>query len=77
MLSSSLYTLLPIDLRQSPTKTFNTELLPLFDPTLPLLFLAECVFCYMQPEESREIIGWFGRTFERCCGVVYEMCGLE
>ena len=23
------------------------------------------------------MIRWFGETFERCCAVVYEMCGLE
>lgn len=77
-LDSDLYTLLPIDLRSStPSDILNRELLPLLDPKLPTMFLAECVFCYMQPEESETVIKWFGDTFQDCLGVVYEMCGLE
>ncbi|ORY29999.1 S-adenosyl-L-methionine-dependent methyltransferase [Naematelia encephala] len=72
---SSLYTLLPLDLRTS-TSTIR-ELLPHLDSTRPTLFLAECVFCYMPPEDSREIVRWFGTTFTRCVGVVYEMIGLK
>lgn len=76
-LTSPLYSLLPFDLRTSPSASLAGHLLPLLDPELPTLFLAECVFCYMRPEESAEIVQWFGRTFWRCVGVVYEMCGLE
>lgn len=76
-LSSSRFSLVPLDLRASPSVILDTHILPLLDPQLPTLFLAECVFCYMQPEAGREIISWFGSRFERCVGVVYEMCGLE
>ena len=52
------------------------------DTTLPTLFLAECLFCYMAPKESHAVIEWFGNVFGAdgaggCMGVVYEMCGLE
>lgn len=76
-LSSPIYTLLPLDLRQSPSRTLTREVLPLLDPSVPTLFLAECVFCYLMPEVGGEIINWFSERFESCMGVIYEMCGLE
>lgn len=76
-LSSPIYTLLPLDLRQSPSTALTAELLPLLDPGVPTLYLAECVFCYLRPEVNEEIISWFADRFEHCMGVVYEMCGLE
>jgi len=76
-LSSSVYTLLPVDLKSNPAETLSKEVLPLLDPSLPTLFLAECVLCYLKPEVGEEIIDWFGRTFDDCAGVIYEMCGLE
>ena len=74
------YHLVPLDLRD--TSSLASTLLPLFDTTLPTLFLAECLFCYMAPEESHAVIEWFGNVFGAeakggCMGVVYEMCGLE
>lgn len=83
-LSSPLYTLLPLDLRPSPSEPASSisailshHVLPQLDPRLPTLFLAECLFPYMSPEDSREIIKWFGETFCSCMGVVYEMVGLD
>jgi len=76
-LVSDLYALLPLDLRQSPRSTLDDCLLPYLDPTRPVLFLAECVFCYMDISLSREVISWFGGKFEKVGGVVYEMCGLK
>ncbi|OCF36375.1 leucine carboxyl methyltransferase 1 [Kwoniella heveanensis BCC8398] len=55
----------------------NGTLLPLLKPNVPTLFLAECLFPYMPPEDASAIIGWFGSTFPSCVGVVYEMCGLD
>ena len=75
-LTSDIYTLLPLDLRSNPATTLTEELLPLLDPLLPTLFLAECVLCYLRPEVGEEIITWFDR-FGDCAGVIYEMCGLE
>ena len=75
-LTGECYILLPLDLRSSPTTSLDQHLLPHVDPSKPVLFLAECVFCYMQPEMSREILGWFGNTFQTVAGVIYEMCGL-
>jgi [phosphatase 2A protein]-leucine-carboxy methyltransferase len=75
-LTSELYTLLPLDLKSNPATTLTEELLPLLDPSLPTLFLAECVFCYLKPEVGEEIIEWFDQ-FGDCAGVIYEMCGLE
>lgn len=31
----------------------------------------------MSPDDSKEIIKWFGETFHSCMGVVYEMVGLD
>ncbi len=76
-LSSNIYHLLPVDLRHDPSDSLPKHLLPLLDTSLPTLFLAECVFCYMQPEQSRSILRWFGERFDMCAGVIYEMCGLE
>lgn len=76
-LESASFVSLPLDLRDTPSDSLTAHLLPLLDPQKPTLFLAECVFCYMQPSLSREITGWFGGTFDRVAGVVYEMCGLE
>ena len=75
-LSSEIYTLLPLDLKSNPARTLTEEVLPLLDPSLPTLFLAECVLCYLSPGVGEEIINWFSR-FEDCAGVIYEMCGLE
>jgi [phosphatase 2A protein]-leucine-carboxy methyltransferase len=86
-LDTPLYTLLPLDLRIKKDPQAQAEendplsaLLTLLDPDLPTLFLAECVYCYMQPEESGRVIEWFAAEFKGkggCLGVVYEMCGLE
>jgi [phosphatase 2A protein]-leucine-carboxy methyltransferase len=76
-LLSPIYSLIPLDLRASPAAQLEDEVLPLLDPQLPTLFLAECVFCYMSPKLSEEVVQWFGKTFNRVVGVVYEMCGLK
>lgn len=75
-LTSSNYALLPLDLREG-ISGLQTELLPLLDPSKPTLFLAECVFCYMTPEDNRAVIEWIGETFNHSAVVLYEMTGLE
>ncbi|WWD16185.1 hypothetical protein CI109_100610 [Kwoniella shandongensis] len=61
---------------QTISEILTSTLLPHLDPTLPTLFLAECLFPYMPPGDSEAVISWFGNEFERCVGVVYEMVGL-
>lgn len=75
-LTSSNYALLPFDLREG-ISGLQDRLLPLLDSSKPTLLLAECVFCYMEPEDSRAVIEWFGDTFKLSAAVIYEMCGLE
>ena len=75
-LLSPTYALIPLDLRHDPSASLSDVLLPHLDTTKPVLFIAECVFCYMSPRTSAEIIRWFGERFPRAAGVVYEMCGL-
>jgi [phosphatase 2A protein]-leucine-carboxy methyltransferase len=92
-LDTPMYTLLPLDLR-IPNEVRQNEpanirpyedpltekLLSLLDPNLPTLFLAECVYCYMQAEESEKILKWFADQFGDkggCVGIMFEMCGLE
>lgn len=72
-LHAEIYSLIPIDLRNPAALDVLDGLL---DPGLPTLLLAECVFCYMRPEETDEVLRWFGR-FKEAGVVVYEMIGLE
>ncbi|KAJ1305954.1 hypothetical protein OPQ81_010670 [Rhizoctonia solani] len=81
-LSSPTYHLIPLDLREgasalnslvSPPSATN----PPLDPSIPTLFIAECVFVYMPPSASDAIVQWFSNTFKRTAGIVYEMFGLQ
>ncbi|EIW66324.1 hypothetical protein TREMEDRAFT_65596 [Tremella mesenterica DSM 1558] len=72
-LTSLLYTLLPLDLRNQPL----SSILSYLDQSRPTLFLAECVLCYMIPSEGNKVLEFFRENFSRCVGVIYEMCGLE
>lgn len=72
-LRSEHYSLLPLDLRTPDALTVLDDLL---DPSLPTLILAECVLCYMQPQEADRIFTWAGRFADRAI-IVYEMVGLK
>ncbi|KAG7091143.1 hypothetical protein E1B28_010197 [Marasmius oreades] len=89
-LHSSVYHLLPADLRETPA----TALAPLItiaddssklclDPSIPTLLLFECVLVYMSPESSSTLIQWFSDYFSKLPqhaplgAIVYEMFGLE
>ena len=76
-LKSPIYCILPLDLASDATKDLQEHILPMLDPQIPTLFLAECVFCYMSPEASSSVVKWFGETFERSAGIVYEMLGVQ
>lgn len=73
-LTSERYALLPVDLR---TPGALDQIGALLDPHAPTLVISECVFCYMEPEASRDVLSWFGSRFENVASVVYEMCGLK
>jgi [phosphatase 2A protein]-leucine-carboxy methyltransferase len=85
-LETETYALLPIDLRVSPPTGHSTTksssqtldaLVDYVDTSIPTLIIAECVFCYMAPKESADVLSWFASKFENAVAVVYEMCGLE
>jgi len=70
-LSSSLYHLLPVDLRESPEPSLSTLIqsraentTPILRVDVPTLFLAECVLVYMAPEESSAVLHWFSSRFQ-------------
>lgn len=70
-LSSSLYHLLPVDLRESPELSLSTltqsradSTTPILQVDVPTLFLAECVLVYMAPEESSAVLQWFSSCFQ-------------
>jgi len=76
-LHSPQYSLLPLDLRESP----SIVLAPLIDSgllkrSIPTLFLSECVFVYMPPPASDAVVKWFGENFDVVGGTLYEMFGL-
>lgn len=87
-LHSSVYHLLPVDLREAPSSIFPQLLMsaenpngkPLLDCNMPTLLLFECVLAYMQPSASSAVISWFTNMLKDKAplGVlVYEMFGLD
>lgn len=42
------------------------------DPTLPTLFLSECVLVYIDPEASGNLIEWIAKSFRLAAFVTYE-----
>jgi hypothetical protein len=42
------------------------------DPSLPTLFIAECVLVYMEAQHSAPLIAWLGEHFRRAVFVNYE-----
>ncbi|CAG7854579.1 Leucine carboxyl methyltransferase 1; AltName: Full=Protein phosphatase methyltransferase 1; AltName: Full=[Phosphatase 2A protein]-leucine-carboxy methyltransferase 1 [Serendipita indica DSM 11827] len=78
-ITSAVYHLLPVDLRQSVEMTLEPLVAsetPILSPDLPTLFLAECVLVYMTPESSASIMSFFSRTFKNAFGIIYEMFSL-
>ena len=70
-LSSTLYHLLPVDLRDSPERSLSTLIqsrpentAPILQADVPTLFLAECVLVYMTLEESSAALQWFSSHFQ-------------
>lgn len=79
-LRSSIYQLLPVDLRVPPSSGLAPALSSLLSPTVPTLLLFECVLVYMSPSSSSTIIEWFRDYFSSggapLGAIVYEMFGL-
>ena len=83
--SSSVYNLLPSDLRIPPSEGLapllaSTTTAPLLSPALPTLLLFECVLVYMAPAASTSLIKWFVDYLDppsALGAVVYEMFGLD
>jgi [phosphatase 2A protein]-leucine-carboxy methyltransferase len=85
-LTSPIYTLHPLDLRNPPETTLAPLLQPFpntsvsaLNPDLPTIFLAECVFVYLPPTATHALINFFTSTFHApgCAAVIYEMFGLS
>ena len=82
---SSVYNLLPFDLRIPPSEGLAPLLTsitttPLLSPALPTLLLFECVLVYMAPAASTSLIKWFVDYLDQPTAlgaVVYEMFGLD
>lgn len=75
-LSSDVYHIIPADLRLTTQQTLD-PLLQVLSPELPTLFIAECVFAYMEPSISSGIMRWFSEHFDIVGGIIYEMFGLD
>jgi tRNA wybutosine-synthesizing protein 4 len=43
-----------------------------FDPTLPTLFVSECVLIYLEPEDGTALINWTASTFSHAAFLTYE-----
>ncbi|BGP18664.1 hypothetical protein JCM10213_002908 [Rhodosporidiobolus nylandii] len=87
-LTSSLYALLPGDLRMLDALTSlllapppsNPSGPPILDPSLPTLLLVECVLVYLEPDITQGLLSWFSETFDGAKGsavVSYDPFGLE
>ncbi|KAJ7117888.1 S-adenosyl-L-methionine-dependent methyltransferase [Mycena crocata] len=85
-LISSVYHLLPTDLRLPPADNLGKLLIPesgaILSHTLPTLLLFECVLVYMSPAASSAILQWFIDYFSPngsavLGSIVYEMFRLQ
>jgi [phosphatase 2A protein]-leucine-carboxy methyltransferase len=67
---SSLYTILPADLRDITQLDNQLKLLinnQIIDVTKPTLFISECVLIYMSNEHSLNLLKYLSQTFSQCC----------
>lgn len=69
-LRSPIYSLLPQDLRDPLPSD-------VIDPSLPTLWIAECLLVYLDPIISEGLVQWFEQHCKAWVGgIVYEMFGL-
>jgi [phosphatase 2A protein]-leucine-carboxy methyltransferase len=67
---SSLYTILPTDLRDITHLDNQLKLLSdnnIIDYTRPTLFLSECVLIYMSNDNSLNLLKYLSKKFSQCC----------
>lgn len=76
-LVSPVYRLVPGDLRLF--EELHSKLQSLLDPTLPTLVIAECVFIYVDPRHSNNILRWFVEKFGEAglACLLYDPVGLQ
>ena len=60
------------DIRINLSSFVFTLNLPHNSPSLPTLFLSECVLIYIQPGDSDAIVNWVGTNMDASLFVVYE-----
>ncbi|KAG8991002.1 carboxy methyl transferase for protein phosphatase 2A [Tulasnella sp. JGI-2019a] len=75
-LSASVYNLLSADLRRDLVQLY-AALLSLLSPDQPTIVVAECIFPYVDPSTSTQVLQWFTGTFPEVGAIVYEMFNLE
>ncbi|XP_021892735.1 tRNA wybutosine-synthesizing protein 4 isoform X2 [Carica papaya] len=68
---SDQYKLLPVDLRDMETLNDVISLANM-DPGMPTFIIAECVLIYLDPDSSRNIVGWASKTFSTAVFFLYE-----
>ncbi|KAF3439387.1 hypothetical protein FNV43_RR17664 [Rhamnella rubrinervis] len=65
------YKLLPVDLRDMQ-QLKDIVVLADLDPSLPTFIIAECVLIYLDPDSSRDVVGWASKTFSTAIFILYE-----
>ncbi|XP_048334727.1 leucine carboxyl methyltransferase 1 homolog [Ziziphus jujuba] len=65
------YKLLPVDLCDIQQLNGIIALADL-DPRLPTFIIAECVLIYLDPDSSRDVVGWASKTFSTAIFFLYE-----
>ncbi|XP_057499240.1 leucine carboxyl methyltransferase 1 homolog isoform X2 [Actinidia eriantha] len=65
------YKLLPVDLRDIQ-KLDDIMHMANMDPSLPTFIIAECVLIYLDPDSSRDIVGWASKIFSTAVFFLYE-----
>jgi Leucine carboxyl methyltransferase len=68
--SNTSFGLFPVDLRD--IKQLHSLVNCPLDPTLPTLFLSECVLAYLTAEAGSSVIQWAGATFPDSYFLTYE-----
>ena len=71
------YSLLACDLRETAQLEEALIKVARLDPSLPTLFVSECVLVYLDPHEGDQLLKWTSDTFPDCGWVVYEQVNVD